>query len=74
MKKVIGYKNGYRIQIINGFYEVIDGKKVLYFGECRKNSTLQGIINKTTDLKQEEEENVTYRRKRATQSVRSRVS
>lgn len=74
MKKLTGYKNGYRIQILNGFYEVIDGKRVLYFGKCRKNSTIQEVFNKTIDLNQEEKENVTYRRKRAAQAIRSRVS
>lgn len=45
--KRIGYRNGYRIQIKNGFYEVVDGKKCLFFGYCRKNSTIQEIANKT---------------------------
>lgn len=74
MKKLTGYRNGYRIQIIDGFYEVIDGKKVLYFGKCRKSSTIQEVVNKTIDLNQEEKENVTYRRKRAAQVIGSRVS
>lgn len=74
MKKLIGYRNGYRIQIVDGFYEVIDGKKVLYFGKCRKNSTLQEVVNKTIDMNQEEKENVTYRRKRTAQVIGSSVS
>ena len=45
--KRIGYRNGYRIQIKNGFYEVVDGKKCLFFGYCRNNSTIQEIANKT---------------------------
>lgn len=48
MKKIIGFKKGYYIRIIDGFYEVIDGNKVLFFGECRKNSTIQEIANKTS--------------------------
>lgn len=73
MKKLIGYRNGYRIQIIDGFYEVIDGRRVLYFGKCRRNSTIQEVINKTIDLNQEGTENVTYRRKRIAETVRSTV-
>lgn len=74
MKKMAGYKNGYRIQIIDGFYEVIDGRRVLYFGKCRKNNTIQEVVNKTIDLNQEGTEDVTYRRKRAAQVIGSRVS
>lgn len=74
MKKLTGYRNGYRIQIINGFYEVVDGRRVLYFGKCRKNSTIQEVINKAIELNQEETENVTCRRKRAAQAIGSRVS
>lgn len=61
MKKLIGYKRGYKIQIIDGFYEVVNGRCVTHFGKCRKNSTIQEIINKTIDLDQEEIEDVTYR-------------
>lgn len=57
MKKITGFKNGYYIRIIDGFYEVIDGNKVLFFGECRKNSTLQEIANKTILLDNQEGEN-----------------
>ena len=49
MKKLIGYKCGYRIVIQDGFYEVLDGKTAKYYGSCRKNSTIQEIINKTID-------------------------
>lgn len=45
--KRIGYRLGYKIQIKDGFYEVIDNKKCIYFGYCRKNSTIQEIVNKT---------------------------
>lgn len=61
MKKLIGYRRGYRIQIVNGFYEVIDGRTVTHFGKCKKNSTIQEIVNKTIDLDQEEREDATYR-------------
>lgn len=47
MRRKVGYKLGYQIQISNGFYEVISGKKVCYYGNCRKNSTIQEIVNKT---------------------------
>lgn len=73
MKKLTGYRNGYRIVIIDGFYEVIDGRKVLYFGKCRKNSTIQEVVNKTIDMNQEGTENVTYRRKRIAEAVRSTI-
>lgn len=73
MKKLTGFRNGYRVQIIDGFYEVIDGRKVLYFGKCRKNSTIQEVVNKTIDMNQEGTENVTYRRKRIAETVRSTV-
>lgn len=45
--KRIGYRNGYKIQIQNGFYEVSSGNRVYHFGYCRKNSTIQEIVNKT---------------------------
>lgn len=47
MKRKIGYKLGDQIQINNGFYEVISGKKVCYYGNCKRNSTIQEIVNKT---------------------------
>ena len=47
MKKITGFKKGYYIRIIDGFYEVIDGNRVVHFGQCRKNSTIQEIANKT---------------------------
>lgn len=45
--KCIGYRNGYRIQIRNSFYEVSSGNRIYYYGYCRKNSTIQEIANKT---------------------------
>ena len=47
MKKIAGFKKGYYIRIIDGFYEVIDGNRVVHFGQCKKNSTIQEIANKT---------------------------
>lgn len=55
MKKITGFKKGYYIRIIDGFYEVIDRNRSVYFGECRKNSTIQEIANKTILLNQEDE-------------------
>ena len=46
MEKQIGYRLGYRIKIRNGFYEVTEGKKAVFYGHCRKNSTVEDIINK----------------------------
>ena len=53
MKKQIGYKLGYRIIIRDSFFEVTEGKRAVYYGKCRRNSTIQEIINKTIALKQE---------------------
>ena len=73
MSKRIGYRLGYRIQIINGFYEVVDGKRCLFYGQCRKNSTIQEIANKTI-LSQMEESDVTYRKRRIESAFREEVS
>lgn len=73
MSKRIGYRLGYRIQIINGFYEVVSGNRVVHFGQCRKNSTIQEIANKTI-LNQMEESDVTYRKKRIESAFRKEVS
>ena len=73
MKKITGCKKGYYIRIIDGFYEVIDGNRVIHFGECRKNSTIQEIANKTI-LNQMEESDVTYRKRRIESAFRKEVS
>ena len=57
MKKITGFKKGYYIRIIDGFYEVIDGNRVVHFGQCRKNSTIQEIANKTILANSQEVEN-----------------
>ena len=62
MGKIIGYMQGYRIVISDGFYEVIDGRVVTHFGKCNKSVTIQEIINQTISVK-EKSANVTYRRK-----------
>ena len=47
MERKIGYKLGYQIRICNGFYEVSYGKRVVYYGKCRRGSTIQEIVEKT---------------------------
>lgn len=67
MRRISGFKRGYHIKIINGFYEVTSGNRVVYFGECRKNSTIQEIANKTILLNQEGD----YDRQRTGGNVRT---
>ncbi len=74
MRKIKGYRRGYRIQITDGFYEVIQGNRVIYFGSCRKNSTIQEIVNKTIDLEREEREDATYQKRRFRNDVTSRIA
>lgn len=47
MKWRTGYKQGYKITVRNGFYDVTDGKRVVCYGKCRRNSTVNEIANKT---------------------------
>lgn len=74
MKKIKGYRRGYRIQIIDGFYEVIQGNRVIYFGNGKKNSTIQEIVNKTIDLEREEREDAAYQKRRFRNDVTSRIA
>lgn len=62
--KRIGYRNGYKIQIQNGFYEVVDGKRICHYGYCRNNCTIQEIANKT--ILQEEVMDARQQRNRTT--------
>lgn len=62
--KRIGYRNGYKIQIQNGFYEVSSGNRIYYFGNCRNNITIQEIANKT--ILQEEVTDARQQRNRTT--------
>ena len=64
--KRIGYRNGYRIQIRNSFYEVSSGNRIYYYGYCRKNSTIQEIANKT--ILQDEVKDEGQQRNRTTYS------
>ena len=54
MSREVHYKQGYRIIIYNGFYEVVDGKKVLFYGQMSR-PTLQLVWSITVRVKQEEE-------------------
>jgi len=54
MKRIIHYRQGYKIVINNKFYEVSDGKTITHFGELRHKPTLQEVWNKTVGLEQEE--------------------
>lgn len=53
MKRVVHYKQGYKIMISGKFYEVSDGKRILYFGELRHNPTPQEVWNKTIGTQEE---------------------
>ena len=53
--RTVYYKQGYKIVIKDKFYELSDGRKLLYFGQLRHRPTLQEIWNKTIALDQEEE-------------------
>ena len=73
MKKIIGYKHGYRITISDGFYEVIDGRVVTHFGQCNKTATVQEIANNTISVK-EKSANANHRGKRFGEVIRKEVS
>lgn len=65
MARIVHYKQGYKIIINNKFYELIDGKTVLYFGELKHRPTVQEVWNKTIGLNQQEIVNENRRRIRA---------
>lgn len=54
MRRIIHYRQGYKIVISNKFYEVSDGKTITHFGELRHKPTLQEVWNKTIGLEKEE--------------------
>ena len=54
MKREVHYKQGYRIIICNGFYEVVNGNCVEFYGEMTR-PTLQSVWNRTVRVQQEEE-------------------
>lgn len=65
MARIVHYKQSYKIIINNKFYELIDGKTVLYFGELKHRPTVQEVWNKTIGLNQQEVINENRRRIRA---------
>ena len=71
MRKIIGYKHGYKIIISDGFYEVIDGRVVTHFGQCNKTATVQEIANNT--ILNKEDVNVSNRRKRNGEFIREEI-
>ena len=73
MRKKIGYKQGYKITISDGFYEVVDGRTVIHFGRCDNSATVQEIANKTISVK-EKSANVNRRRKGFGKIIRKEVS
>ena len=52
--RTVHYKQGYKIVIKDKFYELSDGRKLLYFGQLRHRPTPQEIWNKTIALDQQE--------------------
>ena len=50
MKREVHYREGYKIVITGKFYELSDGKTVLYFDELRHKPTSQEVWNKTIGL------------------------
>lgn len=54
MKRAVHYKQGYKIIISGRFYEVVDGKRLLHFGELKHKPTLQEVWNKTIGSQEEE--------------------
>lgn len=55
MKRVVHYREGYKIVITGKFYEVSDGRTVLYFEELRHIPTVQEVWNKTIGLYRSQE-------------------
>lgn len=55
MKREVHYKEGYKIVITDKFYELSDGKTVLYFGELRHRLIVQEVWNKTIGLYRSQE-------------------
>lgn len=74
MKKIVHYKQGYKIVITNKFYEVSDGKALTHFGELRHKPTLQEVWNKTIGLKQQEERIAANRRRTQTNNQMDNIA
>ena len=65
MKRTVHYKEGYKIVITNKFYEVSDGKTLMYFGELRHKPTIQEVWNKSIGLLRSQEETAVENRRRS---------
>ena len=65
MKRIVGYKEGYKIVITKKFYEVSDGKTLMYFGELRHKPTIQEVWNKSIGLLRSQEETAVENRRRS---------
>jgi len=52
MRRTVYYREGYKIVIMDNFYEVSDGKTALYYEECVKQPTIEYIWNKTLKYRQ----------------------
>lgn len=55
MRREVHYRESYKIVITGKFYELIDGKTVLYFGELSHRPTVQEVWNKTIGLYRSQE-------------------
>ena len=55
MKREVHYRENYKVVITGKFYELIDGKTVLYFGELSHKPTVQEVWNKTIGLYRSQE-------------------
>lgn len=54
MSREVHYKQGYRIIISNGFYEVVNGRCVEFYGQMSR-PTLQSVWDRTVRVQQAEE-------------------
>ena len=55
MKREVHYRENYKIVITGKFYELVDGKTVLYFDELSHRPTVQEVWNKTIGLYRSQE-------------------
>lgn len=62
--RTVHYKQGYKIVIKDRFYELSDGRKLLYFGQLRHRPTPQEIWNKTIGWEHQQEERIERQRNR----------
>lgn len=50
MRRIVHYRESYKIVITDKFYEISDGKTVLYYDQLRHRPTVQEVWNKTIGL------------------------